>query len=573
MSLRALCVLVALLLATTTNAATRRALLIGINDYSLSSNRWPNLTGTVNDVTTLNEMLVHLYGFEQRDIVTLTDKRATRVAIVKAIEDLAAKSGKGDVVLFYYAGHGSQIVNTKSDEPDQRDETIVPADSRVNARDIRDKELRPLFNRILDRGARLTIVLDACHSASGARAYGRGRGVRVDLRDLADGKDYGPRPEDRGALVLAATQDFAEAWETTDDRGKRRGVFTWALINALRDAAPGEAAEDTFLRAKGRVYADRAYQEPVLAGNASARRAPFLGTRTDHRGGRTVVGVSRVRGRIATLQGGWANGLAPGTRLRGPGEQRLTVTEVTAPARSEARIDGGLVAAGMILEVTAFTAFPGRKLRVWVPTGIAVAEDVELVRDRGDADYVLHINHGRYAWVRPNASAEDGRKSGLPVRTRWANKNTALAGDLRKLQKIHGWRTLQSPAGAQYPYRLDLPARVKGGERYELRLRAASKRAPQRYLYLFCIDSEGRSVLLFPKSSVENYFPLVKGTAPGEISLGVNMQIAPPWGIDTYYLLSVAEPLPNPAVLEWDGVRAGRANWSIDKLIVEAVSP
>ncbi|HYR29741.1 MAG TPA: caspase family protein [Thermoanaerobaculia bacterium] len=567
-------VLVALLLlATPAGAATRRALLIGINDYSLSTEGWPNLSGTLNDVKTLQEMLVGLYGFQQRDIVTITDKRATRTAIVKAIEDLAAKSGKGDVVFFYYAGHGSQIVNTKSDEPDQRDETIVPADSRVDARDIRDKELRPLFNRILDRGARLTIVLDACHSASGARAYAQSRGVRPDLRDLADGKSYGPRPEDRGALVLAATQDSAEAWETTDDRGKRRGVFTWALINALRDAAPGEPAEDTFLRAKARVYVDRAYQEPVLAGNASARRAPFLGTRTDHRGGQTVVGVSRVRGRIATLQGGWANGLAPGTKLRGPGEARLTVVEVKDFARSEARIDAGQVASGALLEVTAFTAAPGRKLRVWVPAGIAVAEDVEVVRDRAGADYVLHINKGQFAWVRPDASLDDARRSGLPVRTKWTNKNTTLTDDLRKLQKIHGWLTLQSPPGAYYPYRLDLPSRVKGGERYMLRLRTAAKHAPQRYLYLFSIDSDGRSVLLFPKSSVENYFPLVKGTAPAEIPLGVTLEIVPPWGIDTYYLLSTTELLPNPAVLEWDGVRAGRANWSIDKLIVEAVSP
>jgi hypothetical protein len=74
----------------------KRALLIGINDYSAShlprqsaaapDRDWPNLSGSVNDVVSMRAMLMLLHRFEARDIVVLTDQAATRVAIVQAIE-------------------------------------------------------------------------------------------------------------------------------------------------------------------------------------------------------------------------------------------------------------------------------------------------------------------------------------------------------------------------------------------------------------------------------------------------------------------------------------------------------
>ncbi|HUR82949.1 MAG TPA: caspase family protein [Thermoanaerobaculia bacterium] len=247
--------------------ARPRALLIGINDYSATQIRtrpqsaapgrqWPDLAGTVNDVNALREILIGVYAFDPRDVVTLTDQSATRAAILQAIEQhLVANAAKGDVVFFYFAGHGSQVRNSKSDEPDGFDESIIPADSRLGAPDIRDKELRRLFNRILDRGARLTILLDNCFSGSGARGFPPGspaRGIDPDLRDIRDAADYGPRPERRGALVLSAAQDFDSARERTDAAGKIHGAFSLAWLRALRDAAPGRAGRGN-VRARRRA--------------------------------------------------------------------------------------------------------------------------------------------------------------------------------------------------------------------------------------------------------------------------------------------------------------------------------
>ncbi len=352
-------------------------------------------------------MLIEQHGFERRDVVTLVDQAATRTAILDAIDrHLLKPAAEGDVLFFYYAGHGSQVRNTRSEEPDRLDESLVPADSRLGARDIRDKELRRLFNRILDRGARLTVILDACHSGSGVRGRSRSRirsrGVRPDERDVADSTDAGPRPEDRSALVLAAAQDYDRAWERRDEDGNMHGAFSWAWIRAMRDAHEGEPAEDTFLRAQARLRAETPFQEPVLAGNADARRNPFLGVHADRRNARAVVAVERVRSDgTVVLDGGWANGLSVGSELRS-NDARLQVTAITGPARSEACILQGTVRSGALADMI---RGPERSWHLIESTKEARAPyRLELRRARGGGglhDLVLHPDSSFPAYVPP----------------------------------------------------------------------------------------------------------------------------------------------------------------------------
>lgn len=708
-----------LLLATfATNAAAqtrvqRRALLVGINDYSASQlgrqprvnpppgRDWKDLHGAVNDVEALRQMLILLYGFEERDIVALTNQHATRGAILQMLQQhLIEPTGKGDIVLFYFAGHGSQVRNTLSDEPDRLDESLVPADSRLGSLDIRDKELRPLFNAIVDKGAHLTVILDHCHSGSGARGLPTGalpRAVKPDLRDIADGEKWGPRPESRGALVLSATQDFEPAWETKDEQGKAHGAFSWALLRAMRDSLAGETAAETFLRARARLRAETPFQEPVMAGTSKTIQTLFLGARTDRRGDRIIVAVERVEaGGTVRMQGGWANGLAIGTELRLVSDPtvRLRVTAMIGLGRSEARAEPGralppTVKSGAILEVAGWAAPPGNPLRVWMPrvshnaaqitdlargladacaqrsvrwltdpteaTGpiqilgpnlddaiAAVAKlpagsslfvqlpapaamvngidagGMEPIQRAEDADYILVGRWSRrkleYAWVRPGVTISDKRKTGLPLRTDWRESAAELRRALLRLRRIRAWNVLESPPVGESPYRLALRSArtgelakdvVTGDEQYEVALRGTlpfPSLVPQRYVYVFVIDSYGRSTLLFPRStgSVENRLPLALPAAR-EIRLGQDsaFEITPPYGVDTYFLLTTDEALPNPWVLEWDGVRtrapqsptpleqlllsigstsrsslvATPTTWSLEKSVYESVPP
>lgn len=275
---------------TQASGATRRAVLVGIGRYapaspghSLADRRdWPALDGPANDVKAVRSVLVERFAFEPANIVVLQDEQATRSAIVAAIRShLIAGSEAGDVAFFFFAGHGSQQFNSLSSEHDQKDETLVPYDALSGGPPIRDKELSRLFNQVLDTGAALTLVYDSCHSGSLTRGAAktdgkrRARFVRLQADDARDAGATGPPPEERGALVLSAAQDFQVA-EEIGEAAEARGIFTAALVGAWRAAPVWESITQTFVRVAGTLRAQGIAQLPVMAGNGQRRSSPVF---------------------------------------------------------------------------------------------------------------------------------------------------------------------------------------------------------------------------------------------------------------------------------------------------------
>src|SRR5205085_730660 len=244
---------------------------------------------------------------------------------------------------------------------------------------------------------------------------------------------------------------------------------------------------------------------------------------------------------------------------------------------------------------------------------------IEISEDPDDADYVLVGSFANrklsYAWLRPGVTHHDRRQTGLPLRTAWHADDgmdavPMLRDAVMRLKRIHDWMQLESPPEFRSPYRLALRRdrtrewvrdSVTGEESYTLFLRAPAKpaRLQPRYVYVFTIDSNGRSTLLFPTAgSVENHLPLAPA-APQEIALPGGLDVTPPYGVDTYVLLTTDEPLSNPWILEWNGVRgptpspqtpleqllcltsdSGRnaavvtpTTWSIERFVCESVAP
>lgn len=381
----------------------RLALLVGIDDYSVPpgtgaaaspTRHLKNLTGAVRDVQSMARLLVEIQGFLPEDVRILTNREATHEGILTAIEnDLIGRVRPGDLALFYYSGHGSQVLNSASTESDKLDESIVPADVRRGVRDITDKQLRERFLRLLGRGALLTVVLDSCHSGSGARdglfTASVPRGIDPDLRDLKDGSPAGPLPEDRGALVLAASQDFESAWESEDEQGKTRGAFSLALERALQDRTAGEPASLTFARARARLQSERRLQEPALSGSPEALNRPLFGFPGEAGTGRALLAVERsgADGRVE-LQGGLAFGLTVGSRLRLEGSGiELEVADLQGFSRCTAKIVSDpanrktdAIRPGTLAEVVQWKASSGLPLQVWLAESDGFSQCLETAR-------------------------------------------------------------------------------------------------------------------------------------------------------------------------------------------------
>ena len=146
----------------------KHALLVGINDYKSIN----DLQGCINDVTNVRNILKTFFGFTNNDIRVLTDERATKKNILYRLERMVKKSKKGDLLIFHFSGHGSQIRDRDNDElKDHMDELICPFNMNWDDGYITDDMLRAVLDQ-LPKGVKMEIILDSCHSGTGTRDIG-----------------------------------------------------------------------------------------------------------------------------------------------------------------------------------------------------------------------------------------------------------------------------------------------------------------------------------------------------------------------------------------------------------------
>ncbi len=144
-------------------SGTRRALCVGIDRYPTAP-----LGGCVADARLWADTLVRL-GFERPAM--LLDEQATRGAILDALGRLVGEGRPGDVLVFQFAGHGTQVRDLDEDEiKDSKDEAFCPFDFATGALLI-DDDVAAVFSRIPD-GVNVTCFIDCCHSATNTRLAG-----------------------------------------------------------------------------------------------------------------------------------------------------------------------------------------------------------------------------------------------------------------------------------------------------------------------------------------------------------------------------------------------------------------
>ena len=134
----------------------KRAVCVGINDYPGIFN---DLKGCVNDAKDWSALLQG-FGFS---INMILDSQATRATVKTALQGLIASTNAGDVAVFTYSGHGTQVTDASGDEGDPYDEAICLYDGNTI-----DDELRVILNGIHPQ-ATLVIISDSCFSGSVTR--------------------------------------------------------------------------------------------------------------------------------------------------------------------------------------------------------------------------------------------------------------------------------------------------------------------------------------------------------------------------------------------------------------------
>lgn len=157
-------------------AQERWAVVVGISNYAKISY---DINGA-NDIDIVVPMLMR-NGFNYKNILTLTEERATKHNIKNTLYGLNLK--QGDIVYFHFSGHGQNVTDLNGDEPMRNgkcyDQSLVTynAQSYISSlytgdEHIVDDELNDwlwdIKHRIGDEG-QLIVVLDCCYSGTGTR--------------------------------------------------------------------------------------------------------------------------------------------------------------------------------------------------------------------------------------------------------------------------------------------------------------------------------------------------------------------------------------------------------------------
>ena len=131
-------------------------MICGINDYK--SNDFPRLRGAVQDAKAVVDLLISNYHVPRNQICALFNEAATRSGIISALNGLSTdpRIQYGDPILFYYAGHGSEIYSSEGQEcdgPGLKMQAIVPHDccSESGVPVIPDRTIGVLLDEIANR--------------------------------------------------------------------------------------------------------------------------------------------------------------------------------------------------------------------------------------------------------------------------------------------------------------------------------------------------------------------------------------------------------------------------------------
>ena len=322
---------------TTATATGRRALLIGIDAY-VAPNR--ALTGCVNDVELMRDVLVKRFHFPEGNVELLTNERATRLGILQALEKLHQATQPNDNVVIHYAGHGSQMTDREGDETNGLDSTWHTVDScgfdaTLNKyvgenRDITDDEIGIWIQRFTARTPFLTVIVDACHSGGISRGDDEesSRGTPPDRRPIEElpKSEVGPLPPHAAAsesgwgptveryVLIAGCRDEERSMEVAASpeagRDKPHGALTWYLTKNLLEAESGTTYKDVFEMTTAQVTREKPGQHPQMEGHVDRM---IFGITDLPTSSYRLVTSRNERGEV-TLRGGAAHGVTVGSR-------------------------------------------------------------------------------------------------------------------------------------------------------------------------------------------------------------------------------------------------------------------
>ena len=192
--------------------AEQYALLVGVWDYEN-----PNLQLEVppNDLK-LMEAVLSAHGVTQGQMHILTNPN--KAQIQRKFRELSRRLTSSDSLLFYFSGHGTQIIDklgtfpgdeAKGRYPDRNDEALLPVDANLASPKtyLLDDELNILLQELPTR--QVSCIIDTCYSGDILREIRLGRPKGTPVTDAPTGVVQRTQTVSHTEDILDESADFA----------------------------------------------------------------------------------------------------------------------------------------------------------------------------------------------------------------------------------------------------------------------------------------------------------------------------------------------------------------------------
>ena len=204
-----------------TKTNNKKALLIGINYINTPY----ELSGCIDDANRMKNLLTQ-HGFNSFKLLTdSTSLKPTKQNILNELKNMVVNAQAGDILFFYFSGHGSYTYDGNNDETDGRDEMIISSDLQG----VLDDELKKTLSNNMKREVTIVGLFDSCHS-----------GTIFDLKfNYLDSNNYDKYTENDkvsecngNVIMISGCMDSQTSAEALIDN-KAQGAMTWCFIESI----------------------------------------------------------------------------------------------------------------------------------------------------------------------------------------------------------------------------------------------------------------------------------------------------------------------------------------------------
>lgn len=204
-----------------TPGKNKNALVIGIN-YIGTENQ---LEGCINDANSICSLLTSA-GFQNIKLLTdNTSEKPTKNIIINEFTNLLLNTNGGDVIFFFYSGHGSYTQDKNNEEATGYDQMIVPCD--LNS--IVDDELKSIINKNLKNNVTLICIFDSCFSGSVLDLKYQ---YLDTLNDNVFTENNSQTDTAGNVIMISGCSDLQTSTDATIN-GKNQGALTWAFLQTF----------------------------------------------------------------------------------------------------------------------------------------------------------------------------------------------------------------------------------------------------------------------------------------------------------------------------------------------------